>query len=179
MVELLVVIAIIGILSGILGVTWNKFSDKMRVTTAIRDLRSSVIVARSDAMTRKRYSGIVIDFSGRKFMRFVDSSATAATTRNCRYEIGETILQTWMSLPPQVQVFQSASSISPDPPIRKCDVASSAVVAAAQTGAYAVVFRPDGSSCAALSAKIGITGFPSDTFRLTVQPPAGLVTLEK
>lgn len=179
MIEVLVTIAIVGILSGFLAVTWNKFSAKMRVSTALNEMRDAFLTARSDAITRKRYSGIVVDFPNRTYVRFLDSSSDATTSQNCRYEIDEAILQSWTALPANVQVYNTASSISPTYAIRNCDAAATSVAATVQTGAYSVVFRPDGSSCASLSAKIGIVGFPSDTFRLTVQPPAGLVTLEK
>lgn len=91
--EFMVVLAIVGILSGMGVVTWNKFLSRMKTTAEINELRDAIHQARSDAITRKRYSGILIDFSARRYSLFLDSSATASTTRNGRYESGETILR--------------------------------------------------------------------------------------
>jgi len=178
LIEMMVVVLIVGIVAGLSIPTWNKFTAKMKVSGAVRDMRSAIFVARSDAITRKRYSGILLDFSNRRYERFVDSSATASTTNDCHYQAGEKILQAWTSMPPQVVFYDAASSLSGKPALHNCDASAGALSDTAQVGTYALVFMPDGRSCATLSAKMGLAAMPKDTLRLTVFPATGLVTLE-
>ncbi|MEK7392893.1 MAG: hypothetical protein AAB214_10025 [Fibrobacterota bacterium] len=177
LVELMIVVVGGGLLSVMAGVYWNKFTSKMKVSNGVKELRSAILSVKSDAVTRRRYSGIQIDFAQRRYMVFVDSSATSSTTRNCRWDAGETMLKNWSSLSSKIQFSQIASSISPEPPIRDCGTAATSATQV-QTGVYSVVFRPDGSSCATLSVKAGSLEVPSDTFRLTVLPATGLVQVE-
>lgn len=177
LVEVLVVVVLVGLLSTIAGVYWGKFTAKMKVSGAAKELRGAILTARSDALTRKRYSGIVIDFSQRKYLRFIDSSGNASTSQNCRNEVGEKILQDWTELSSKMVFHSQASSISPVPGIRDCEVVSTGSTGAVQTGAYSVVFRPDGSSCATLMVRMGVEGVPSDTVKLSVLPATGLVAM--
>jgi len=177
LVELMIVVVIVGILAGMGGAYWNKFTSKLKVSTGVKELRSAILSAKSDAVTRRRYSGIQIDFAQRRYMLFVDSSAQVSNTRNCHWDDGETVLKGWASLSSKIQFSGMASSISPVPAIRDCGTAA-ASSAQAQSGVYSMVFRPDGSSCATLSVKVGSVEVPSDTFRLTVLPATGLVQLE-
>lgn len=174
----MVVVVIVGILSGIGAVTWSKFLSKMKTTDEVNELRNGVLSARSDAITRKRYSGILINFDQRKYTLFVDSSATASTTNNCRYESGEKIIRPWTTVSSKVTFFSPTSSIPPTPTIRNCGSGASTGSSTVQAGAFAIVFRADGSSCAPLFVKIGNSDLPRDTFRLSV-PLTGIVTMEK
>ncbi|MCB9497604.1 MAG: prepilin-type N-terminal cleavage/methylation domain-containing protein [Fibrobacteria bacterium] len=177
-VEVMVVVALIGILAAITGPKWSNFISRSLARGAVNDLRGALLTARSDALTRKRFSGIVLDFSGHRFLRFVDSSGVSGTTRNCRFDNGERILQDWQELPSRLLFHQQASSMSPEPPLRSCDNQAGGTVGTAQSGSYAIVFRPDGSSCATLAVKMGARGNPNDTFRLAVFPATGMVTVE-
>lgn len=177
LVEVLVVVVLVGLLSTIAGTYWGRFTAKMKVSGAAKELRGAILTARSDALTRKRYSGIVIDFSQRRYMRFVDSSGTATTTQNCRNETGEPVLQGWTALSSKLVFHSQASSIPPVPGIRNCEAASAVSSGSAQSGAYSVVFRPDGSSCATLLVKMGVEGVPSDTVRVSILPATGLVAM--
>lgn len=174
----MVVVAILGVLSGLGIMTWSKFLSRMRTTDQINELRDAIHQARSDAITRKRHSGILVDFTQRRYLLFVDSSATASSTNNGRYETGEKILRTWTSVSSEVAFYSPTSSIPPAPTIRTCGTSGSAGTSTTQTGAYSIVFRADGSACAPLFVKIGNADAPSDTFRLNV-PLTGLLTMEK
>lgn len=176
-VEVMIVVVLVGVLSAVAMGTWDKFNGKMRAADAAKELRGALLTARSDALTRKRQGGILIDFSARRYLRFVDSSGDATTSLNCRYEPGEVILQSWTPLSSKLVFHSQASSLSPDPGIRQCGVAATTAAASAQSGTYAVVFRPDGSSCASLLVKMGVQDIPSDTLRLSVQPATGLVAM--
>lgn len=174
--EMLVVLVIVGILCGLASVLWTRFSWKINARGGMDELRNAIQLARSDATTRKRSSGILIDTDSLRYLRFIDSSATGA--QNGRYDPGEVILQRWTKLPRKLVFFDVKSSISATTSPPKCDQPASTTSATPQSGTYSIVFKSDGSSMAAFRAKLGIESFP-DTFNLVVLPPTGWVLLEK
>lgn len=174
--EVLVVLVLVGILTALATVGWQRFTWQVRVRGALDDLRNAIQLARSDATTRKRSSGILIDQDSLRYLRFVDSSSTGES--NGRYDAGEFILQPWTKFPSRLVFFDVQSSIQAILPPRKCDQLPSATLPAHQHGTYSIVFKSDGSSMATFQAKLGIRSFP-DTFHLNILPPTGWVMLEK
>lgn len=175
--EMLVVITIIGVFAAMAIPGWKKITWKLRAGGAAEEFRNSILLARSDAMTRRRSSGIHIDVANSKYLRFVDSNLVSGAA-NGSYEQGERILQQWTAFPKDLRIFEVASSMSPKPSPRSCGRPASAVVFA-QGGVYSVVFRPDGTSWATLAAKLGVQGFPKDTIRIKLFPPTGLLSMER
>ena len=140
---------------------------------AAQEFRDAILLARSDAITKKRNSGILIDQAGMRFLRFIDSNPT-----NGRYDsTQERLLQGWQSFPSSLVIDSIHSTMSPDPLPQACDGSDAAVDASSQTGTYSLVFKPDGRSWADLSAKLGVRSFPNDTFEFSVLPATGLVQL--
>jgi type II secretory pathway pseudopilin PulG len=176
MVEMIVVLVLVSILAGMGMMGWKRLMWRVQAYGATDELRNALLLARSDAVTRKRHSGILIDRDSLRYLRFVDSSPTGAS--DGRYTAGETILQPWTPLPKRMIVYSMISSITPDPTPRPCGTRPSSGATSSQTGRYSIVFKPDGRSWAPLLAKLGVSSFPSDTFRILVLPPTGLVQME-
>ncbi len=175
----MVVLALIGILAGLASVSWKRITYKFRVLGAVDELRNAIQLARSDAMTRRRHSGILIDTAGRRFLRFIDSSRTTSLSDGTFTPSEDSILQDWKGLPSQMVAYGVASSYTPLREPRQCG-ATTVVTTTIRSGpAFPIVFRPDGSSWATFEALLGVEGFPKDTFRLTVFPPTGFVQMEK
>jgi Tfp pilus assembly protein FimT len=172
---MLVVLALVSILAGVGILGWKRLMWRIQAYGATDALRNAILLARSDAVTRKRHSGILIDRDSLRYLRFVDSSASGAA--DGRYTAGERLLQPWTPLPRKMLVHSMRSSISPAPTPRPCGKVASAA-GSAQAGRYSVVFRPDGRSWATFEASFGVSSFPADTFRILVLPPTGLVQLE-
>jgi len=175
-VEMLLVVVLVGILSALASVSLKTFNSKMKVRGSVDELRDAIQLAHSDAMTRRHNSGILVDVTNLRYLRFVDSSSSGAS--NGIYSTGERLIQVWTALPPQLAFYSVASSLSPTPILRKCDAAQTYTSGAAQSGQYSIVFRPDGTSWATFTAKLGMAS-TKDTFRLAVLPPTGYVVLEK
>jgi prepilin-type N-terminal cleavage/methylation domain-containing protein len=174
--EMLVVLVIVGVMAGMAAITWNRTMGKYKARSAMDELRNAILQSRSDAMTRKRYSGILIDVGNLQYMRFVDDQPSSPNPQNGVYDDGETVLQPWKALPAQMVFLgpPSSSRASVRPP-RGCGIVPPVATSAA--GTYSVVFRPDGGASASFDALVGIANLPADTFRLTVTPPTGFVGL--
>lgn len=172
MIEMLVVLVVVALLAAMAMSVWKKVAGKARAQGDLNDLHKALVLAKSDAITRKRHSGVLIDVSGRRHLRFVDSSATGA--QDGQYLVGERILQGWTQLSSDFRFFSVASSLSPQPSVRKCGTAASSS-STAQSGLYSIVFRPDGTSWSSLTLKAGNVSIPGDTTRLHVIQAAGLV----
>ncbi|MCB9495477.1 MAG: GspH/FimT family pseudopilin [Fibrobacteria bacterium] len=177
MLEILIVLVLVGILAGLASLGWSAIQWKLQAKGGAEELRNALMLARNDAMTRQRHSGVLLDPARNRYLRFVDSSAVGAP--DGRYSTGEKILQEWSKLPSHFVVFDTRSSMAPDPVPRYCESPAGTTPPTRQTGTYSVVFRPDGSSWATLQMKMGVTTSPVDTFRLGVLPAAGLVMLER
>jgi hypothetical protein len=134
-------------------------------------------LARSDALSRQRHSGVLLDPAGLRFLRFVDSSSSGSA--DGRYTAGETIVEDWRPLPAHMIVHSVNSSISAPVTLRVCGATATAAAGSTQSGSFSLVFAPDGRSLATFQAKLGIESFPKDTFRIEVLPPTGLITLER
>lgn len=176
-VEILVVVAIIGVFAAMAVPGWKRITWKLRAGGAVDEFRNSILLAKSDAKTRRRFSGIHIDVANSKYLRFVDSNEVTGSS-NGVYDPKEKILQAWTSFPAELKFYSAASAMSPKPSPRPCG-SSASVASLAQTGVYSVVFRPDGSSWATFTAKLGVNGFPKDTFRLALFPPTGFLAVER
>jgi len=172
-----VVLAMVGIVAAMGATAWKRLVWNVQARGAVEEFRDAILLARSDAVTRKRNSGIFIDASRMRYMRFVDSSSLGEA--DGRYQSGETVLHDWTNLPQRLLNHEITSSLSPDPTPRACGTSASATTLPTEPpGSYSIVFRPDGRAWATLQAKLGVETFPTDTFRLNVFPPTGLVTLE-
>jgi len=156
---------------------WKRVMWRVQALGAADEFRSALQLARSDALARQRYSGVVIDPSSLRFLRFIDSSSSGA--HDGRYDTGEIVIQNWKPLPAHMIVHSVFSSISAPVTLRSCGSAAITGTATAQSGTFSLVFGPDGRSLATFQAKLGIESFPKDTFRIEVLPPTGLVTLER
>jgi Tfp pilus assembly protein FimT len=176
MIEMIVVLALVSTLAGMGILGWKRLMWRVQAYGATDALRNALLLARSDAVTRKRHSGILIDRDSLRYLRFVDSSSSGAA--DGRYASGERLLQGWTPLPGKMVVHDMVSSITSAPTPRPCGTLAAKSAGAAQTGRYSVVFRPDGRSWATLAAKLGVSSFPADTFRILVLPPTGMVQLE-
>jgi hypothetical protein len=173
----MIVVVMIGIVAVMSATAWNRLTWSIQAKGAIEEFRDAILLARSDAITRKRNSGIIIDVSAMRYLRFIDSSSLGEA--DGRYQTGEVILRGWTKFPERLVALDFTSSISPDPLPRPCRSAASTPIAPTEApGSYSIVFRPDGRAWATLQAKLGVHSFPTDTFRLNVLPPTGLVTLE-
>jgi len=174
---MLVVIVVIGVFAAMAVPGWKRLTWKLRAGGAVDEFRNAILLAKSDAKTRRHCSGIQIDMANSRYLRFVDSNVVTGAP-NGSFESNEKVLQGWTKFPPELSIYDVASSISPQPSPRTCGQAASAV-GKAQSGVYAVVFRPDGSSWATLTAKLGVRGYPKDTLRLMLFPPTGFLALER
>lgn len=173
--EMIVVLVVIGTFASMAVPGWKRITWKLRAGGAIDEFRNAVMLAKSDAKTRRHCSGIFIDADNSKYLRFVDSNDVTGAP-NGLYDAKEKILQGWTKFPPELKFEEVASSISPQPSPRVCGQAAS-VASVGQSGSYSVVFRPDGTSWATLAAKLTVRGFPKDTFRLSLFPTTGLLAL--
>jgi len=175
--EVVIVVVMVGIVAAMSATAWTRLTWNIQAKGAVEEFRDAILLARSDAITRKRNSGIFVDVSGMRYLRFVDSSSLGEA--DGRYQAGERIVRDWSKLPARLLAYEFRSSISPDPTPRPCESAASTPTSITESpGSYSIVFRPDGRVWATLQAKLGIESFPNDTFRLNVFPPTGLVTLE-
>jgi len=173
MIEMMVVLVVIGLLVGMGSTVWKKTNAKMRAQGDFDGMHKSLLLAKSDAMTKKHHSGILIDVTNKKYLRFVDSSITTGV-QDGQYTSGERILQNWTSLSSDFTFFSVSSSLSPLPSVRKCGTAASSPTTT-QSGLYSIVFRPDGTSWSSLTLVAGIASIPGDTTRLYVIQSSGLV----
>jgi len=174
--EVMVAVAIVGILSLMASTSLKRYISRMKVLGAVDDLRNAFQVARADATTNKHHSGVLLEVTNLRYLRFIDS--TTGNIQNGRYASPERIVQGWTSLPATMVFYSIASSISPAAAPRTCGVGGSTSSSTAQSGQYSIVFRPDGSSWASFSAKMSTSSF-SDTLTLSIVPPTGYVDLEK
>lgn len=159
------------------SVGWKRVMWRVQALGAADEFRNALQLARSDALSRQRHSGVLLDPSGLRFLRFVDSSSSGAA--DGRYSAGETVIQDWRPLPTKMLVHAVYSSISAPVTLRSCGGAATTASGTAQAGTFSLVFAPDGRSLATFQAKLGISTFPKDTFRIEVLPPTGLITLER
>lgn len=173
--ELLVVIVLIGVLAGMTEVGWSRIQKLLAGRSAMAELRNALVLARSDATTRDRSSGVLIDPANRRYLRFVDSTGTG--TSDGLYSVGERLLQNWTALPKELVFLSIASSGASTITTRGCGSAAGASSAATQSGTYAIVFGRDGSSMATLSMRLLPKAGSADTFSITVFPPGGLVAV--
>jgi len=174
--ELMVVLVIAGILTVMAVGGWKRIQWRVQVLGAADEFRNALLLARSDATTRQRNSGMVLDTANHRYLRFVDSLPLDGSADG-KYESGETVLQNWQPLPAHLVFYPIVSTVSYDPAPSNCGT-TTAPSSTPQAGTYSVVFKPDGRCWADFKAKFGISTFPDDTFTLTVLPPTGLVTLE-
>ena len=165
--ELLIVVALIGLVSSLAVGSFRKIQAKSQARASIEDLTVALHLARSDASTRQRRSGVVIapdtsnsfvsggvSRTGLKYLRFVDSDLGTQGV----YDATDTILQNWTSMNGQVFAYSIASS-------------------GLSAGTVSLVFHTDGSLDNDLQMNIGIANF-TDTFRLGLLPATGLATLD-
>lgn len=174
--EVLVVVALVGILASMAAGSWKRMMWRVQSVGAADEFRSALMLARSDARTSQSYSGVFFDPPNKRYLRFVDS--TNSDEHDGRYTAGERILQDWRPLPSKLLVYDVQSSIAPSIPLRPCNGTAPPVSATVQSTTFSVVFKPNGQCMATFLAKLGIESFPSDTFRIEVLPPTGLVTME-
>lgn len=174
--EVLVVVALVGILASMAAGSWKRMMWRVQSVGAADEFRSALMLARSDARTSQSYSGVFFDPPNKRYLRFVDS--TNSDEHDGRYTAGERILQDWWPLPSKLLVYDVQSSIAPSIPLRPCNGTAPPVSATVQSTTFSVVFKPNGQCMATFLAKLGIESFPSDTFRIEVLPPTGLVTME-
>ena len=165
--ELLIVVALVGITSSLAVGSFRKIQAKSQARASIEDLAVALHLARSDAGTRQRNSGVVIApdtantfvsggvaRTGLRYLRFVDSDVGAQGV----YDATDTVLQGWTSMKGQVFAYSIASS-------------------GLSAGTVSLVFHTDGSLDNDLQMNIGIANF-TDTFRLGLLPATGLATLD-
>lgn len=172
MIEMMVVIVLVGLLAGMATTVWKSLAGRMKSRSDVEDLRKAILLAKSDAVTRNRHTGIYLDAANRKYLMFVDSSSTGS--QDGQYLSGERILQGWRQMGSDTKIYSVASSLTPLPPIRKCGHSATGT-SSSQSGFYSIVFRPDGSSWASLVLAAGNTSLPGDTTRLYVVQASGLV----
>lgn len=175
MIEMLIVLVMVGILSAMAITGWKRLMWHVRALGAAQEFRDAIALARSDALTKKRHSGILIDPAGMRYLRFVDDNAN-----NGRFDTAsETRLQDWQAFPTSLIVDSIGSTMSPDPQPVACDGSPSSADPSSQTATYSLVFQPDGRSWANLRVKLGVRSFPDDTFLVDVLPATGLVQLRR
>lgn len=177
MVELLVVIAIIGILSGMAQLSWSRVYRAFLGKGAATDLRNALVLARADATSRGRYSGVAIDTANKRFLRFIDSTSPAI--HDGKYTSGESLVQGWTSLPGKVVFHSVSSSISSAATTRGCGAPATTGSSTAQSGTFSVVFTPEGNSMATLTLRLSPDSASRDTSTITVLPATGLVTMDR
>jgi prepilin-type N-terminal cleavage/methylation domain-containing protein len=173
--ELLVVIAIVGIVGGLSIVGWSSFLARLKSHGTANQIRDALVLARMDAKSRLRNTGVLLDTANDQFLVFVDSFAGGPTGR---YVTGDLVLTPWTTLPSKPVFASISSSSSPDPVPRPCMTAGTGTVSTPQTGNYSIVFRPDGRSWVSFQAKL-VTPKITDTFLVGVLPTTGLITLEQ
>jgi len=182
MLEMLVVLIIVGILSSLGYSGWTKVMWMVNAKGSADQFRNAVLLARSDAMARRHNSGLYLDPVNHRYLRFVDSVDNAGVeVDNGTYDAGvEKVLQPWEALPKNLVFYRIRSNITSVPaPRTSCQGATppTTTTETSLTASYPVLFRADGRSLGAFVAKLGVTGFPNDTFTVDVLPATGLVTL--
>ena|GEM_PF-3447741 len=124
--EIVIVMVLVGILAKMALSSWRTIDLKMRSHSAIQDFSTQLRRVRSDAMSHNRYTGFVIDLTGKRYMRFVDNE-----TSGIRYswDTGDTPLGGgWVAMDSTAMVIDSSW----------CGLTSS--------GKLSVVFDPDGNA---------------------------------
>lgn len=165
--ELLIVVALVGVVSSFAVGSFRKIQARSLARASIEDLVTALHLARGDASTRQRRTGVVIapdtansfvsggvGRTGLKYLRFVDSDLGAQGA----YDATDTILQGWTPMQGKVFAYSIASS-------------------GLSAGMASLVFHTDGSLDNDLQMNIGIADF-ADTFRLGLLPATGLATLD-
>lgn len=156
------------------SVGWKRVMWRVQALGAADEFRQALQLARTDAYSKGRESGVHFDPSQKRFLRFLDAD------KDGMYSVGETVIQGWTALPDHMVIHSVHSSISTPPTVRLCETPSSAAASASpQFGTFSLVFRSTGEAMATFQAKLGIESFPKDTFRIEVLPPTGLVTMER
>lgn len=174
--EVLVVVVLVGILASMGFGGWKRMMWRVQSVGAADDFRNALMSARSAARTSQGHVGVFFDPPNHRYLTFVDS--TGSGVHDGRYSSGETVLRSWQELPSKLLVYEVNSSIPPDIPLRPCGGSATTVASTVQSGTFAVVFKPNGQCMATFLSKFGIESFPSDTFRIEILPPTGLVTME-
>jgi prepilin-type N-terminal cleavage/methylation domain-containing protein len=172
LIEMLVVLVVVGLLAGMAMSVWKKYGSKSRSRADFDGLHKALLLAKSDAITKNRHTGLVLDAANRKYLLFVDSSSTGA--QDGQYLAGERILRNWTALTSDFKIHSVASSLSPQPSLRKCGAAPTAA-SIDQSGSYSIVLRPTGTAWASLALKAGSASIATDTVRLYVIQASGLV----
>jgi len=170
-------VVLIGIVSGMAYGGWKRVMWRIQSLGAVDDFRGTLMLARSDAVARQRFSGVLLDLPGRRYLRFVDS--TAGDVHDGRYSTGERVLQDWSALPNHMTVFSLVSSLAAPPTVRSCGTTATATPATPQVALYSLVFTPEGRSMATFSVRFGIESYPGDTLGIDILPATGLVLLER
>ena len=170
------VIAIVGIIAGMSFVGWSGLLARLQNHGTANQIRDALVLARMDAKSRVRNTGVLLDTSGYRYLLFVDSSPTVGPTGS--YRTTDVILRPWTTLPSHPSFASISSSSSPDPSPRPCLTAGTGTVSTPQTGNYSIVFRPDGRSWVSFQAKL-VAPKTTDTFLVGVLPTTGLITLEQ
>ena len=156
------------------SVGWKRVMWRVQALGAADEFRQALQLARTDAYSKGRESGVLFDPAQKRFLRFLDLD------KDGMYSAGETVIQAWTALPEHMVIHSVHSSISSPPSIRLCETISAATPSSTnQLGTFSLVFRSTGEAMATFQAKLGIESFPSDTFRIEVLPPTGLVTMER
>lgn len=174
---MIVVIVIVGILSAMAHSGWNRVMWMVQAKGAADEFRNALLLARGDAMARRHNSGLYLDPANHRYLRFVDS--TLGDFHDGAYEPGaEKVVQAWDTLPPHMVFYSITSTSSPDPEPKDCGAAGAPhdSTTSGLNQLYSIVFKPDGRAWAGLTAKLGTTTFPNDTFFVDVLPATGLVT---
>lgn len=176
-IEVLIVVVLIGIVSGLAYGGWKRVMWRVNSLGAVDEFRGALMLARSDATTRQRFSGVLLDLPGRRYLRFLDS--TAGDVHDGRYSSGERILHSWSELPRHMVVYSLNSSLAAPPTVRSCGVAAVSTPATPQAALYSLVFTPEGRTMATFRIRFGIESFPVDTLGLDILPATGLVLTER
>jgi Tfp pilus assembly protein FimT len=167
-VEVLIVLVLVGVVTSLAIGGVVKLQARSQARAAIEDMFTALHLARSDAVTRQRNSGVAIALdttnqfvsggvavTGLKYLRFVDSDVGVQGV----YDPTDTILQGWTKMQGQVFAYSIASS-------------------GLSAGTVSLVFNTDGSINNDLQMRLGIANF-SDTFTVGLLPATGLATLDR
>lgn len=176
LIEVLVVVALIGIVASMAFGGWRRVMWRVQSLGAADEIRNALMLARSDARTSQTYVGVHFEPSNHRYAVFLDSSGS--DVHDGRYAGGERLLREWRELPSRLLFHDVSSSIAPAIPLRPCGGSAASAAPTVQSGSFSVVFKPNGQCMATFSAKLGIESYPTDTFRIEVFPPTGLVTME-
>lgn len=176
-IEVLIVVVLIGIVSAMAYGGWKRVMWRVHALGAVDEFRGALMLARSDATTRQRFSGVLLDLPGRRYLRFVDS--TTGDVHDGRYSVGERVIQSWTELPQHMVVYTMNSSLAAPPTVRSCGVAAVSTPATPQAALYSLVFTPEGRSMATFRVRFGIESRPGDTLGLDILPATGLVLMER